>query len=120
MELHGEKLLLNSQAGTREMAPRVNWLPGNCEARSLLSRTHLKKPGAVVTGSPGTGEMDRHTVGRFQDSERLHLKEARRTAPDDCSLAVLYGHSMAGVLVRVSIASMKHHDQKQLGEKRIS
>lgn len=41
--------------GTREMAPMVNWLPGNCEDWSLLSRTHLKKPGVVVTGSPALG-----------------------------------------------------------------
>lgn len=98
----------------------VNWLPGNCEDRSLLSRTHLKKPGVVVTGSPGTGKVDRHMVGRFQDSERLRLKKARWAVPAGCSLAVLHVRSMAGAFVRVSIASLKHRDQKQLGEKRIS
>lgn len=74
----------------------------------------------MVTGSPGTGEMDRHMVGRFQDSERLCLKKARRAVPDGCSLAVLHAPGMAGALVRVSIASVKQRDQKQLGEKRIS
>lgn len=47
-------------------------------------------------------------VGRFQDSERLRLKKARWAVPDGCSLAVLHVRSMAGALVRVSIASLKN------------